>query len=55
MTVSNQGTTNSCYLTVSGNLILANNEYFQIYVYQTSGGALVLANSASDRCSISIR
>jgi hypothetical protein len=55
MTISNQDTTKNCFLTASANLILANNEYFQVYVYQTSGGSMSLANTASDRCSISIR
>ena len=48
MAVSNQDTTKNCFLTASANLILANNEYFQVYVYQTSGGSMSLANTASD-------
>jgi hypothetical protein len=55
MVITNQTTTQPCVLNVSANLILANNEYFQVYAYQTSGGALTLSNSAGSYTCITIR
>ena len=56
-TITNQTTTSLCVVIINvlANVILVPNDYFYIIVYQISGGALNLTNTADQYPNITIR